>query len=52
MAKGNDRKPAENEDEKEDKDAGVSDDALELIDEDEDEVLDLGVEPGDDKGWE
>ncbi len=40
------------EEEKEDADAGVSDDALDLIDEDEEDELDLMDVTDDDKGWE
>lgn len=52
MARGQDRKH-DDEEEKEDKDAGVSDDALEEVMDDEDED-DFGFtgESDDDKGWE
>lgn len=50
MARGDTRK---REDEEEDnKDTPVSDEALELLDEDEEEELGLLGEPEDDKGWE
>lgn len=51
MAKGNDRRHGDDDEEKEDKDAGVSDEALELLDEDEEDDLGL-VDSEDDKGWE
>jgi hypothetical protein len=51
MARGHDRRH-DDEEEKEDKDAGVSDDALDLIDEDEEDDFAMTEEPEDDKGWE
>jgi hypothetical protein len=51
MARGEDRRRSDDE-EKEDKEAGVSEDALELLDEDEEDELELGGETNDDKGWE
>ena len=51
MARGQDRRDSE-EEEKEDKDAGVSDDALDLIDEDEEDDFGMTDESDDDKGWE
>ena len=50
MARDDGRK--RNEDEAEDKDATVSDDALELLDEDEEDEMSLGTDSEDDKGWE
>ncbi len=53
MARGRDRTHDDDE-EKEDKDAGVSDEALEdvLDDEDEEDDFGFGMESDDDKGWE
>ena len=42
----------DDEEEKEDADAGVSDDALDLLDEDEEEDFGMTDESDDDKGWE
>jgi len=53
MAKGGqEHRRDDEEEEKEDKDVGVSDDALDLIDEDEEDDFGLGEESDDDKGWE
>jgi hypothetical protein len=51
MAKDEDKKKGD-EEEKEDADAGVSDEALDLIDEDEEDDPLMAEEPEDDKGWE
>jgi hypothetical protein len=47
-----DEKKGKDDEEIEDKDAPVSDEALELLDEDEEDELDLGPDSDDDKGWE
>lgn len=49
MARDVEKRPEEEED---DKDATISDDALDLIDEDEDDDMDMGDDSDDDKGWE
>jgi hypothetical protein len=51
MARGSDFK-RDDEEEKENKDVGVSDDALDLVDEDEEDDPLIAQEPEDDKGWE
>ncbi len=51
MARGDDR-GRNNDEEKDDKDATVSDEALELLDEDEEDDPLMADEVTDDKGWE
>ena len=47
-----DGKKRDDEEEKENPEAGVSDDALELVDEDEEDDLGVVENAEDDKGWE
>jgi hypothetical protein len=47
-----DHKKHDEDEEKEDADAGVSDDALDFVDEDEEDDPLMAGEPEDDKGWE
>jgi hypothetical protein len=53
MAKGDDRKRNEDEEEKEDKDVGVSDEALgDAMDEEDEDDFTMAGDSDDDKGWE
>lgn len=52
MARGEEHRRDDDEEEDKDKDATISDDALDLIDEDDEDDPLMAEDPEDEKGWE